>query len=224
MAVSFSLVNGAGFASEASRILEDAWEPPTLRYSPGYLGWQLTFPSEVELPAVAATEGGEPVGLAAATDRRLRCGSSAFGVAVVSFVAVRPAWRNRGVASGLYRLLLKALADLSVPVITFGIPGSGGTKRSCAPTRKLDFKCRRSVATTITLSSRGQKRRTEIGQTIFPKRSEPFLRWRPSLRVGIRMFFGAHRRVSKGTTISGIRVLESSSSWMVPLVGYAAQV
>ena len=79
MAVSFSLVNGAGFASEASRILEDAWEPPTLRYSPGYLGWQLTFPSEVELPAVAAAEGGEPVGFAAATARRLRCGSSAFG-------------------------------------------------------------------------------------------------------------------------------------------------
>jgi hypothetical protein len=73
-------------------------------------------------------------------------------------------------------------------------------------------------------SSRGQKRRTEIGQPIFPKMSEPFLRWRPSLRAGIRMFFGAHRRVSKWTTISGIRVLESSSSWMMPLVGYAAQV
>jgi len=128
MAVSFSLVDRSGFSTEASGILEEAWEFPTLRYTSAYLGWQLSFPSAVELPAVAAFEGGDSVGFAGATARRLRHGSANVDVAVVSFVAVRPAWRGQGVASGLYRVLLKALADLDVPVITFGIPGSGGDK------------------------------------------------------------------------------------------------
>ncbi len=128
MAVSFSLVDRSGFSTEASGILEEAWEPPTLRYTSAYLGWQLSFPSAVELPAVAAFEGGDSVGFAGATARRLRHGSANVDVAVISFVAVRPAWRGQGVASGLYRILLKALADLDVPVITFGIPGSVGNK------------------------------------------------------------------------------------------------
>ena len=105
MAVSYSLVNGTEFATEASRILEEAWEPPTLRYTPGFLHWQLSFPSAVELPGVAAFEGTDPVGFAAATARRLRCGSAVFDMAIVSFVAVRPAWRGQGIASGLYRVL-----------------------------------------------------------------------------------------------------------------------
>lgn len=128
MAVSFSLVNGTEFASEASSILEEAWDPPALRYTPTYLSWQLSFPSELKLPAVAAFEGGDPIGFAAATSRKLRSGSAVYDAAVVSFVAVRSNWRGQGIASGLYRLLLKTLADLCVPVITFAIPGSQGHK------------------------------------------------------------------------------------------------
>lgn len=128
MAVSFSLVNGTEFASKASSILEEAWDPPALRYTPAYLSWQLSFPSVVELPAVVAFMGSDPIGFAAATGRRLRCGYVVIDAAVVSFVAVRAAWRGQGVASGLYCCLLNALADLRVPVITFGIPGSQGHK------------------------------------------------------------------------------------------------
>jgi GNAT superfamily N-acetyltransferase len=128
MTVSFSLVDGPRFAAEASRILEEAWEPPVLQYTSAYLAWQLSFPSAVELPSVAAFAGRDPIGFAGATARRLRSGSTNLDAAVVSFVAVRPKWRGQGIASGLYRALLKALADFDVPVVTFGVPGSAGDK------------------------------------------------------------------------------------------------
>jgi hypothetical protein len=47
-------------------------------------------------------------------------------IAVVSFVAVRPAWRGRGIAAGLYRRLLGFIKEIGVPVITFAIAGSAG--------------------------------------------------------------------------------------------------
>lgn len=128
MAISFDLVEGAGFAEQASRILEAAWRPPALRYSPAYLRWQLGFPSPTCMPAVAAFDGTEPVGFAGVTARRLRCRSQQFESGIVSFVGVRPRWWKQGIAAGLYRLLLGALRERGMPVVTFGISGSGGER------------------------------------------------------------------------------------------------
>jgi hypothetical protein len=47
-------------------------------------------------------------------------------VALVSFVAVRPFCRRRGIAAGLYRHLLGFIRQIGVPVITFAIAGSAG--------------------------------------------------------------------------------------------------
>ncbi len=124
----FKLVDGAAFATTASAILEEAWDPPAIRYSPQYLEWQLRFPATAALPAAAAFDVGEPVGFAAASARRIRWGSERANVALVSFVAVRRSWRNQGVAAGLYHTLTSALSDRGLPVITFGTPSSPGER------------------------------------------------------------------------------------------------
>ena len=124
----FRLVDGAAFAARASDILEEAWDPPVICYSPEYLDWQLRFPASDALPAAVAFDDGEPVGFAAASARRMRWGSDRINVALVSFVAVRKSWRNQGIASGLYRMLTSAVSDLGLPVITFAIPSSTGER------------------------------------------------------------------------------------------------
>ena len=124
----FRLVDGAAFAAKASAILEEAWDPPAIRYSREYLEWQLRFPASAPLPAAAAFADGEPVGFAAASTRRIRWGSERTDVALVSFVAVRRSWRNQGIASGLYRTLTSALSDLGLAVITFASPSSAGER------------------------------------------------------------------------------------------------
>ena len=124
----FQLVDGVAFAARASAILEEAWNPPAIRYSTEYLQWQLRFPDSAGLPAAAAFDDGEPVGFAAASARRIRWNSERCDVGLVSFVAVRRSWRNRGIAAGLYRTLTSALSDRGLPVITFASPSSLGER------------------------------------------------------------------------------------------------
>jgi GNAT superfamily N-acetyltransferase len=127
--LSLSLVDGPSFSSEASLILEEAWQPPVLRYTPEYLEWQLAFPSErVKTSSVAAFDGDKAIGFAGTTARRLRYGVYEVDVTVVSFVAVRPEWQGRGVGAALYRTLLADLAERGMPVVTYAIPGSAGEK------------------------------------------------------------------------------------------------
>jgi GNAT superfamily N-acetyltransferase len=128
MSFSVELVDGVSFAPEASRILEESWAPPALRYTPEYVRWQMGFPAPRPLPSVAAFDGTEPAGFAGVTARQVRCKSWRATVGIVSFVAVRPAWRSRGVATALYRRLLAALREIELPVITFAIAGSAGER------------------------------------------------------------------------------------------------
>ena len=135
----FQLVDGAAFATSASAILEEAWDPPAIRYTPQYLQWQLRFPAARALPAAAAFDDGEPVGFAAASARRVRLSSGHTDVALVSFVAVRRSWRKQGIASGLYRTLTSALSDRDLPVITFALPSSTGERTLLSSYQKADF-------------------------------------------------------------------------------------
>ncbi|MGH3183078.1 MAG: GNAT family N-acetyltransferase, partial [Streptosporangiaceae bacterium] len=128
MGITYELVDGTAFAPQASRVLEEAWSPPALCYTPEYLRWQLSFPGPLPLPAAAALAGNDPVGFAGATWRRLRCGSARWDVAVVSFVAVRPEWRKLGVAAGIYRRLLSALRETGAPIVTYAAGGSAGER------------------------------------------------------------------------------------------------
>ncbi len=128
MAIEFHLVPGAQFAPQASAILTAAWPAPALHYTPAYLHWQLSFPGPVLPPAAAAFVDSKPAGFAASTHRRLRHGPEVFDVLLVSFVGVHPDFRNRGIAAGLYRTLLAAVATTHLPVITFAQAGSAGQR------------------------------------------------------------------------------------------------
>lgn len=132
MAIEFHLVPGPQFAPQASAILTAAWPTPALHYTPAYLHWQMSFPGPVaalaRAPAVVAFVDSSPAGFAGSTHRRLRHGSQAIDVLLVSFVAVHPDFRNRGIAAGLYRTLLAAIAATRLPVITFAQAGSAGQR------------------------------------------------------------------------------------------------
>jgi len=128
MGVQFRLIDGAGFAAEASALLSAAWPEPALRYAPEYLAWQLSFPAPFNVPAVAAFCDSRPVGFAAMTTRRVRYRALSIDAALVSFVAVDPDYRNQGLAAGLYRTLLSEIGKLDAPVLTFAQPGTGGLR------------------------------------------------------------------------------------------------
>ena len=124
----YRLVQSADFADEASAVLAAAWKPPALHYSSDYLRWQFTFPGPWPAPASAAFEGSKLAGFAACTHRRVRYQARTIDAMVVSFVAVQPDRRNRGVAAGLYATLLGALAGRGAPLLTFAPSGSAGQR------------------------------------------------------------------------------------------------
>ena len=128
MAIEFQLVPGPQFAPQASAILTAAWPAPALHYTPAYLHWQMSFPGPGGAPAAAAFVDSTPAGFAGSTHRRLRHGPEVIDVLLVSFVAVHPDFRNRGIAAGLYRTLLAAIAATRLPVITFAQAGSAGQR------------------------------------------------------------------------------------------------
>ncbi|MDQ6759064.1 MAG: GNAT family N-acetyltransferase [Acidobacteriota bacterium] len=128
MAIQFRRVDGREFAIEAAAILSSAWQLPGLHYSPEYLQWQLSFPGEWPVPAIAAFSGSTPVGFAAGTHRRMRYQTTSLDAVVVSFVAVHPGHRNQGIAAGLYRNLLALLMEVRANVLTFAQSNSAGQR------------------------------------------------------------------------------------------------
>jgi len=136
MTLHFDLVDGPAHASEAAGILGAAWPPPALLYTPDYISWQLSFPGDPRAKAaVIASLDGRAVGFAAATPRTVSIGPHREQVAVVSFVAVHPDARGRGVARGLYSRLLEQLRRSETNVVTFAQPDSAGDRliRECYP-------------------------------------------------------------------------------------------
>ena len=119
-------VDPADVAETAERILGESWEPPCLNYSADYLRWQLNFPGPSPSRAVVALDGGEPAGFAALTPRRLRFRRQRLDAFILSFVAVRPAWRGQGVGSLLYTALLDGAKTDGVPIVAFAEPESAG--------------------------------------------------------------------------------------------------
>ena len=121
------VVDASTYATVVSRILQAAWKPPCLHYSPEYLAWQFSFPADTRPLAAIAFVDGQPMGCVAATSRRFRYAQTEFTGNVLSFVAVDPAASGRGLASRLYTAFLDAL-PLDVPVIAFAEPGSIGER------------------------------------------------------------------------------------------------
>ena len=128
MSIKLQFVPGAAVTREASLILQEAWEPPSLRYTTDYVAWQLLFPSERSHPCIIVRDNGEPVGFAAVIPRRLRRGVKQWDSGIVSFIAVRPAWRGRRLSLLMYEALCAAIREIGQPVVTFGIEGTSGAK------------------------------------------------------------------------------------------------
>lgn len=118
----------AAVAGRAADVLTAAWPPPCLAYPADYLRWEFTAPGSPSPVVVEATDGGEPVGVAAAVPRRVRFEATERDISLVSFVAVRPGCQGRGVAAGLYDALLAAVRPAGAAVVTFALAGSGGQK------------------------------------------------------------------------------------------------
>jgi hypothetical protein len=127
-AVRVRRVDPGDFVEPAAAILQESWQPPVLRYRGAYLAWQFAFPTGLPPLAVAAFDGEEPVGFAGATSRRVRVGGQALVVYLVSFVAVRPAWRGRHLTGDLYRELLQVIREHGTPVVTFAEGGARGQR------------------------------------------------------------------------------------------------
>ena len=122
------MVEPAGVADLASRVLREAWPPPALDYSPEYLNWQFGFPGAVPARTALAFADGEAVGFIGTTPRRVRFHGAARAVMVVSFAAVRPAYRGRGLLQALYACLLDCVRRDGDPVLTFALVESAGQR------------------------------------------------------------------------------------------------
>lgn len=116
-------------AGQSAALLSTAWKLPSLRYTAGYLNWQLAFPGEgpVQAVAVAATGPSGWIGFAGATPRRVEVAGHCEWLHLVSFVAVHPEWQGQGISSRLYEVLLAAvLSQAAGGVVTFAQKESAG--------------------------------------------------------------------------------------------------
>ncbi len=126
MPLTVEAVDPRGFAAEAGAVLREAWGPSGILYTAEYLGWQFGSPGGPGPLAAAAFDGGDPVGFAAAVPRRLRHAGGPVPALVLSFVAVSPGHRGRGVAAAVYAALLAAAAPTGLPVLAYAQPGTPG--------------------------------------------------------------------------------------------------
>jgi len=111
-----------------SRLLQQAWEPPCLYYTPEYLRWQFRFPASTPAISYAAYEEEAMIGFMGAIPRRLQLGPVHSEAYIVSFFAILPGWRPTLVPASLYAKMLAAFRQANVPIIGFAIPGQGGER------------------------------------------------------------------------------------------------
>src|SRR5215213_651139 len=125
MAFRIEAVDPLTAAAAVSSILQSAWKPPCLNYSPAYLAWQLSFPGALQPKVVVAFEDDKEVGCACVTQRSFIVDGTQTDAYVLSFVAVVPSAQGQGLATAIYAALLKRISS-EAPVIAFAEPGSSG--------------------------------------------------------------------------------------------------
>ena len=123
MSTRIEIVDPVQVAGVASRILQTAWKPPCLHYSADYLGWQFAFPTLLPRVCAMAYLDDRPVGCIAVTPRRFAIARETFAGYVLSFLAVDPIAKGRGLATAMYAAVLEAL-PLDTPTVAFFEPGS----------------------------------------------------------------------------------------------------
>src|SRR5687767_1037726 len=109
MSTRIEIVDPLAFAETASRILQASWTVPCLHYSADYLSWQFSFPGQLPNRAAVAFIDDRAVGCVAVTSRTFALGGAPFSAYVLSFVAVDPIARGRGLAAQMYSRLLDTI-------------------------------------------------------------------------------------------------------------------
>lgn len=137
--VRIEVVDAREYASVASTVLQAAWNPPCLHYSPQYLAWQFSFPRETKATGAIAFVADRPSGCIATTSRWLRYEKTQFLASILSFAAVDPVARGKGLGSRLYHAFLDALPR-DVPVIAFTEPGTVGERLLISSTARADYR------------------------------------------------------------------------------------
>jgi hypothetical protein len=141
MSLRVTAVDPCAFAAEASRVLQEAWQPPCLWYSAEYVRWQFRFPGPLPAWGVAVFDGDEPVAFQGGLPRLLRLGGDRLPVYLSSFHAVRPAWRGAAGAA-VMRPGLRTLREKGVPSVVFVSPGSEGEQMVQRAYAAARFPCR----------------------------------------------------------------------------------
>lgn len=114
-------VDPLGAANAASAILNLAWRPPSLHYSPEYLRFHCGFPTALAPVSLAAYQGDEMVGFVAATGRR----SSVGEVYLSSFLSLRPG-STPSLPIAMVRQETRLLREAGRPSLIFAQVGSIG--------------------------------------------------------------------------------------------------
>ncbi|MCC6551612.1 MAG: GNAT family N-acetyltransferase [Polyangiaceae bacterium] len=139
-------VDPALAAEDGALVLREAWAPPVLHYTAGYLRWQLSFPGPPPRAALAR-ESGDPAGFMAMTPRRLRMGGITSHAYLVSFLGVRPTYQGRGLAGRLYDLMFGDLRASGLPGVVFVEAHSESAQHLLARTaQRVGLRLRRLAA------------------------------------------------------------------------------
>jgi GNAT superfamily N-acetyltransferase len=117
------IVEGGDWSRAAAQLLMNAWPRPVLEYTEAGLRWQMEFPGRGRMAGI--WHQGQLIALGADTPRRVRWANQEQSLRILSFVAVEPQWRGRGLAAAIYRGLL---AGLDSPVLTFALRDSAGAR------------------------------------------------------------------------------------------------
>jgi hypothetical protein len=126
--IRIQMVNPVDFADTASNVLRAAWKPPALDYSPEFLRWFFSAPSELPPIATAVFDNDEAVGFVGAVGRRVRFRGEICDVYHSSFYSVRPGPGRGMVAPVLMRKEAEVLRHRKQPFLVFAQDGTLGAQ------------------------------------------------------------------------------------------------
>lgn len=126
--IRIQMVNPGEFADTASDVLRSAWKPPALDYSPEFLRWLFSAPSDLPPVGAAVFDGDEAVGFVGAFGRRVRFRGETWDVYHSSFHSVRPGPGRGMVAPVLMRKEMEVFRAGKRPFLVFAHDGTVGAQ------------------------------------------------------------------------------------------------
>lgn len=105
-----------------------AFQPNGLRFTPAYLRWVASNPAGSRACVIRMTSRDQTIGLLAAVPRAFVYAGVRLVGHVVSFVAVHPEHRGKGVSSDLYSAIVESIRGETAGVLVWGRAGSAGER------------------------------------------------------------------------------------------------